>query len=224
MDIEWLAGLAHRGHPGDSTTWYADSIGVDLIADPRTQGPSPGTRALAFLDGSSHVVPADTCRGCFMTDHPELMPAVIDPVLDLGDIVVRQDAEWPVPGFYVVSVREHIGSLADLDDELAGRLGVTLALVRRGMRQALSITRAQAYTEERLSMPHLHTWLLPLWPQVMARTGVRPKVYEGNVKTYIDVFAALFTLGDTAAAIEDCNRRMRAWLATQPARQTLGAA
>jgi len=203
------AGRAPTELTRQAAAWLATARAGELDAtDARTAGTIAGTRVLDFLDGTAHVVDADTCRGCFMDRRPELLPSLVEPILDLGDVVVRQDAEWPVPGFYVVSLRDHVGSLADVDDRLAARYGQVLALVRRGLRDATGVWRAQCYTEERLSMPHLHTWLLPLWPGVMAASGIRPKVYESNVMAYL----GRFRIGATRGAIEACNAALRDWL------------
>lgn len=40
------------------------------------------------------------CKGCFMNSNESKMPKYIDPVYDDGNIVIRQDAEWPIPVFY----------------------------------------------------------------------------------------------------------------------------
>lgn len=109
-------------------------------------------------------------------------------MIENEEIAVRQDAEFPVPGFYIVSLRRHVQSIADVDSRLAAHLGLCVHYVRKGMRECLGIRRAHIYLEEKIIGPHYHTWLLPLWEDVMDKYNIDPKIWLGNVKQYIDLF------------------------------------
>lgn len=161
-------------------------------------------RELRFLNGTSFVVDASTCRGCFMNEHEHELPRDITPVYDDEEILVRQDAEWPVPGFYIVSLRSHIGAIDEVGDELYNRLTEVLRLTRRAMRRSLGVDKVHLIQEEKLSAAHLHFWMLPLWPQVLSANDVNPRVYESNLMEYI----ALFSYADQRQAIRKCNRLM----------------
>lgn len=161
-----------------------------------------------FLDGSKVSVPADTCRGCYMEENPAALPLYIKPVIQNENINVRQDAECPVPGFYIISLRKHIHSIGDVDESLAATLGVCVHIVRKGMKEALGIDRAHIYLEERIVEPHYHTWLLPLWSDVMWQHDIDPKVWRGNIKPYLD----LFSFEAEKEKILTFNCRLRAFL------------
>lgn len=145
-------------------------------------------KRLKFLDGSYYDVEEPYCRGCFMEQNKEKLPKYIEPIYDDGNVVVRQDAEWPIPAFYIISIHNHIGSYDKLDYKTRQKIGEILYLVRRGIREKLNIERAQIYHEEKLSSPHFHIWVLPLWENVMEKYNIQPKIYEANVKKYIDLF------------------------------------
>ena len=86
------------------------------------------------LDGSSYKVPADTCRGCWMNENPNKLPKEISPIWQDEDIIIRQDIEWPIPAFFIVSLRKHISSIADLPPEVSAKLFKMITLVRKGMK------------------------------------------------------------------------------------------
>lgn len=148
----------------------------------------PSLRKLKFMDRSSYVVSVDTCRGCFMNENEPLLPEEIIPVYDDGIIVVRQDAEWPVPGFYVVSIRPHIGAIDEMSDEVYLKLCKILRLTRQGQRQVLGVSQIHMIQEEKLKLAHFHVWMLPLWQCILEKYNINPRVYESNIKEYIDLF------------------------------------
>lgn len=168
----------------------------------------PATRTLDFLDGTSFTVDADTCRGCFMNEREDDLTKIIAPILDDGVITVRQDAEWPVPGFMVIGIRPHIGSIGDMSLDLAHRVTTVMHVVRRGMRDLLDLNAVQTYQEEKLERPHFHVWMLPLWKEIMDRYAINPRIYESNVTRYL----TLFDYRDQREAILSCAAKLRAYL------------
>ena len=165
-------------------------------------------KVFRFLDGSSYEVRDDACRGCFMHSHESELSHLLSPLVQTESVEVRQDAEWPIPGFYIVSLRKHIGTIADVSAPVAAELWRWVYVVRLGMKEVLGIDRAQIYSEEKIVAPHFHVWLLPLWPNVSASSGIYPKIYEANVKDYID----LFRFESEAQRIENCNSLLRGFL------------
>lgn len=165
-------------------------------------------KLLKFLDGSSYLVDEPYCRGCFMNLNADKMPKCIDPVFDNGTVVVRQDAEWPIPAFFIISIKKHIGAFDLLDQKTRRELSDALYFVRKGLREVFGINRAQIYHEEKISSPHFHIWVLPLWEDVMEKYNIQPKIYESNVKKYIDIF----NFESNKEKILECNKKMKEYL------------
>lgn len=157
-------------------------------------------RALDFLDGRRYIVRGNLCRGCFMNDREDDLPSVLRPVYDDGELTVRQDAEWPVPGFMVVAVRPHLATIADLPLELAVRAMTVMRAVRTIMRDDLNLVAVQTYQEDKFARPHFHVWMLPLWPEALRCHGINPRIYESNIAEYI----RLFSFSDMEAEIARC--------------------
>jgi diadenosine tetraphosphate (Ap4A) HIT family hydrolase len=140
------------------------------------------------------------------------LPDILAPVFDDGVITVRQDAEWAVPGFMVVALRPHIGTLDEMELSLVERIARVTHFVRRAMRDRLGLAAVQMYQEEKLDRPHFHVWMLPLWPEAMAAHRINPRIYESNIARYL----ALFTLESHETAIRTCADKVRAYLAEIP--------
>lgn len=153
-------------------------------------------KRLNFLDGSFYDVETPYCRGCFMEKNNNILPNYIEPIYDDGNVIVRQDAEWPIPAFYIISIHKHIGSFDKLDVMTRKKICTILYLVRKGIRENFGVERAQIYHEEKLNNPHFHIWVLPLWEKIMKKNKIQPKIYESNVKKYIDLFKFEITKDD----------------------------
>jgi len=146
------------------------------------------TREMRFLDGSVLCVREDVCRGCLMNQMETTLPKLIEPIYDDGEVVVRQDAEWPVPGFYIVGLRQHLGAIDRIPVGLYTRLCEVTREVRSAMRTLLGVEHCHFFQEEKLVGAHYHAWLLPLWPNVMKKHEINPRVYESNIAAYLQLF------------------------------------
>jgi diadenosine tetraphosphate (Ap4A) HIT family hydrolase len=180
-----------------------------MALEPDSEQDTGRTRRLNFLDGSTYVVDRNACRGCFMNEREGQLPSILSPIIDDGFITVRQDAEWAVPGFMVIGVRPHIGTIGEMPLELAHRVTTLMHFVRKGMRDRLGVAMVHIYQEEKEINSHYHVWLLPLWPQVMRRHGINPRIYESNIAHYI----RMFDFQETRDDIRRCNAELRQYLA-----------
>lgn len=162
-----------------------------------------------FLDRSELSVDDSMCRGCFL-EKAEHLPTELDPIWENDFFVIRQDAECPVPGFFIVSTRRHIHTIGDLTLEQASELGVIINRLRDTMNMNLGIKRVHIFLEERLIEPHLHIWMLPLWPNIMKEHRIDPKIWNSNIYTYI----SLFTYEENKEKILHINQIMRQTLAS----------
>jgi hypothetical protein len=165
-------------------------------------------RYLDFLGGPAgiraYLVPADLPRARFIAEHPELLDPVLAPIWDQGGVVVRQDASYPVPGFYVLSFEQHYPSIDAVPLGLNLASAAILAEVRRGMREALGIAWIHLHCEEKPDPScNVHYWLLPVWPD--AAGGV-PPITRLALKPYLLQFR-LAERRDVILAFNDAMRR-----------------
>ena len=145
-------------------------------------------KIMNFLNGKRWIVNKNQCRGCFLQKHQKDLSPYLDPIFEDKDICIRQDAEWSIPAFYIISTKKHISSLIDMPINLALKLAGATYFTRKAMKNVLKIDKAQIYHEERLINSHYHQWILPLWPHAMKHYNIYPKIYDSNVKKYINLF------------------------------------
>lgn len=143
-----------------------------------------GKRVLGFFDGNYWIVDEDDCRGCLMQLRKDEMSEYMTPIYEDEDIWVTQDAEFAIPGFYVVGPKKHLAGLADFSPDLSMKLGLITHLVRKGMRDELGIEFAETYHEERMKNSHYHNWILPCWGYAMECSGCMPKIFPSKVSKY----------------------------------------
>lgn len=127
-------------------------------------------------------------RGIFLNECGHLLPPHIKPILENEIITVRQDAEFPVPAFYIIGIKEPVASIADVPEDTAALLGLLTHIIRKGMKEVLGVQRVNIYLEEKLKNPHYHSWLLPMWQEVLDRNHIEPRIWESNIMTYIRLF------------------------------------
>ena len=172
-----------------------------------------------FLDGSMIEVSDEVCRGCFL-ETASTLPLELEPIAMNDKIVIRQDAECAIPGFYIVSTRQHIHSIADMTSSLSSAIGMVIQVVRQGQREILGIERAHIYLEEKLIEPHFHVWILPLFPEIIESRKIEPKIWNSTVKEYLD----LFSYYDNKKRIIEFNIKMRKYILNNETMQSLGFA
>jgi hypothetical protein len=111
----------------------------------------------------------------------------------------------------IISVKQHIGSIGDLDLDTVRRVGMLAHFLRRGMAERLGLKRVHMYQEE-YQGSHFHLWLLPLWPDVLKRAAMDPRIHESNVTEYLD----LFSFQAEKERIERCRSELADYLRRQP--------
>lgn len=179
-----------------------------------------GKRVMGFLDGSYWIVGAGDCRGCLMDEMRDQLPVYMRPIFEDRDLVVTQDAEFPIPGFYVVSPKQHLGSIADFSVGLSQKIGLVTHFVRKGMREELGIGVAEIFHEERLQNSHYHHWILPFWLSDLVNSGFSPTIFKSKVPGYGDYapnivgYLRSFAFGEEGQRILEFNDKMRNYLST----------
>jgi diadenosine tetraphosphate (Ap4A) HIT family hydrolase len=84
---------------------------------------------------------------------------------------VSQDWETPIPGFYIVSPRREVESIADLTDDEAIDFVMTTRQVRRGMKEVLGIENVYLFQNED-TLHNFHLWMFPRY-EWMDELGVK---------------------------------------------------
>ena len=166
------------------------------------------TKYYEFLNGLRLPRSEYKTRGICMEESAHLLPEHLNPIIENDFISVRQDAEFPVPAFYIIGVKKQVESIADLDEKTAAIIGALTHIMRKAMREVLHIHRVNIYLEEKLKEPHYHKWLLPMWDDVLKKYDLEPRIWESNIMKYIK----LFKFEEEGDKILEFNNKMKKYL------------
>jgi diadenosine tetraphosphate (Ap4A) HIT family hydrolase len=81
-------------------------------------------------------------------------------ILTTNNFIVAQDWEVPIAGFFILSTKRKIRSIAEFDGEEAREFGVLIKKVRIGMSEALGINDVYFFQNED-SVHGFHLWMFP---------------------------------------------------------------
>lgn len=162
---------------------------VDI--DSRSELPAikEGHRYLDFLGGTKElrcfVIPYDMPRSHFVEKYAHLLDECLVPIYQNNGITVRQDASYPLPGFYILSFSTHFTSF-DLIDELTHlRSFLLIRHLRKGMREKLHIPYIHFHYEEKPAKScNVHYWLMPVTDE---GEGIKI-IYDLDIRSYLEQF------------------------------------
>jgi len=148
-----------------------------------------GYRYLDFLGGEKElrcfVIPYDMPRSQFVDQHGDLLDECLTPIYQNGGIIVRQDASYPLPGFYILSFKKHFPSFDKVDDLTHLRSFLIIRYLRQGMRDVLKIPYIHFHYEEKPAKScNVHYWLMP----VQEQNGNTPIIYDLDIRHYLNQF------------------------------------
>lgn len=142
-----------------------------------------------FLNGLKLKREKNQTTGMLLEKHNDKLPIHLKPILQNDSIIVRQDTKYPVPAFYIISIKEPIGSIADISIETAMLLGGVTKIIREAMREVLGVERVNIYIEEKSRNGHYHKWILPMWGDVLSNKKMNPRIWQDEIMEYIGSFS-----------------------------------
>jgi len=161
-----------------------------------------------FLNGLKIKRRKNQTTGMLLEEYTNQLPLHLKPILENDSIIVRQDTKYPIPAFYIISVRKPIGSIADISVETAMLLGAVTKIIREGMRDVLDIERTNIYIEEKDLDGHYHKWILPMWKDVLEDKKMSPRIWQDQIMDYMKSFS----FKDYDRKILHCNELMARYL------------
>ena len=144
-------------------------------------------RYFDFIGGTKEfrcfVVSRDLARSKFMEQNKELFDESLRPLYENKGIIVKQDASFALPGFYIVSFSKQYRSLDEIDEVTFLRAQLILREIRKGMRERLGIQYTHVYYEEKNALSqNVHYWIVPIDIENC------PRLYKMDIKKYLDQF------------------------------------
>lgn len=166
-------------------------------------------RYLDFLGGTKqyrcYIVSKDLPRCIFMEKYREKLDKILLPIYMDEDICISQDASYALPGFYIISLRNHYRNITELNYELFEKINFWVYEIRKAMKEVLNIEYVNVYYEEKTSKSaNVHYWLMP----VKTQEKIVPKLHYLYLKEYLEQFK----LTENRKQIEDYNVKIKKYI------------
>jgi len=148
-------------------------------------------------------------KGEFIFSHEDDIDDCLKPVYSDDYVVVRQDAKYAIPGFYIVSPKAHYRRIDQTPQDVFERCMFMVRDVRQGL-LTLGIKQAHVYHDEKYNSPaSVHFWVLPLHSRYIAERGLNPTILSRDIWTYLDTFPRYNV---TKPQIIEFNKEMKIYL------------
>ena len=144
-------------------------------------------------------------KGEFLGLFGDVLDETLQPVYEDDTLFVRQDAKYAVPGFYIVSPKEHFRSIDEMPQDVFDHSLLTMRRIKQNL-ASLGIANSHIYHDEKYRSPaSAHFWALPLHEQPNGQQ-LELTIHSRDIWTYLDTYPRFSETGDTIA---QCNRDMR---------------
>lgn len=144
-------------------------------------------------------------KGEFLDLFGDVLDEALRPVYEDDTLVVRQDAKYAIPGFYIVSPKEHFRSIDEMPQKVFDHSFLTMRRIKQNLAK-LGIAYSHIYHDEKYRSPaSAHFWALPLHEQPKGWRLDRT-IYSRDIWTYLDTYPRFRETGNT---IVQCNDDMR---------------
>jgi diadenosine tetraphosphate (Ap4A) HIT family hydrolase len=145
-------------------------------------------------------------KGEFISHHEDELDDCLKPVYVDNFVVVRQDAKYAIPGFYIVSPKKHYTRIDETPKDIFEKSMLRARDVRRVL-SAMGINRAHIYHDEKYNSPtSVHFWVLPVYEKHIRAHKLNPTIFSKDIWTYLDTFPRF---GKSKSQIQKFNTIMK---------------
>jgi diadenosine tetraphosphate (Ap4A) HIT family hydrolase len=127
-------------------------------------------------------------------------------IIETEHFTVGQDFDVPILGFFIISTRKHILSIADFSKEERKEFIELVCRTRKGMRDILGIREVCLFQNEG-SAHHFHLWMLPRYDW-MAQFGRGTK----SLKPILEHAKQKMKTKDNLEKIDEAVKKMRKYI------------
>lgn len=145
-------------------------------------------------------------RAEFMNKYLDKIDECHIPIYEDKDIIIRQDAQIPIPGFYVITTKQTYEKLCYMDIELYKKCLLYSAIVRKLLLEEFDIKKVFMYYEEHYIKPtSTHFWVMPIYEDIINKYNLNPTIFNNDIWKYQD----LFEFQNTKDKIYKINKTMK---------------
>lgn len=182
---------------------------IDIDDELEIPRPPAGMKYYVCLGGSKNfqafLTEDSLSKGAFLDMFEDELDEALEPVYEDETLVVRQDAKYAVPGFYIVGTKAHYRTIEEMPQRTFKE---SLSMASRIKKQLaeLGIAESHIYHDEKYQSPaSTHFWVVPLHHQSDDQTLNRT-IRSADIWTYLDRYARF---NETRADIAQYNQHMR---------------
>lgn len=128
-------------------------------------------------------------RADFMKEYANQLDECHIPVYEDSDIIIRQDAQIPIPGFYIVATKGDYKKICFMDMDLYKKCLYYSYLIKQNLFANFGIERIFMYYDEHYKKPSsTHFWVMPIYENIIEQNNLNPTILSKDIWTYQDLF------------------------------------
>ena len=136
-------------------------------------------------------------RALFMEKYLDNLDKCHIPIYEDKDIIIRQDAQIAIPGFYIIATKSNFKNIIQMDLETYQKCLYFVSLIRKELKNNFDIERAYMYYDEHYRKPSsTHFWVMPLYEKVIKDNNLNPTILSDDIWKYQELFEFSQTKND----------------------------
>lgn len=144
-------------------------------------------------------------RALFMEKYLDDLDKCHIPIYEDKDIIIRQDAQIAIPGFYIIATKSNFKNIIQMDLETYQKCLYFVSLIRKELKNNFDIDRAYMYYDEHYRKPSsTHFWVMPLYEKVIKDNNLNSTILSDDIWKYQE----LFEFSQTKKDIYEINQGM----------------
>lgn len=128
-------------------------------------------------------------RAEFMKKYERELDICHEPIYEDKDLVIRQDAQYALPGFYIVAAKSKNRTIAEMDTNLYQKCIVFTTLIKKILKENFRIKRVYVYYDEHYLKPSFtHFWVMPIYEDELRINNLKATIFSNDIWKYLDIF------------------------------------
>lgn len=125
----------------------------------------------------------------FMIKYKERLDICHRPIYEDNDIIIRQDAMIPMPGFYIVATKRTYKKLSFMDLKTYQKCLEYVVFIKKKLSSKYGIDRFYIYYEEHYKKPSsTHFWVMPIYEKILLENNLNPTIINYDIWKYQELF------------------------------------
>lgn len=145
-------------------------------------------------------------RAEIMKKYSKILDKCHIPIYEDDDIIICQDAQIAIPGFYIVATKEKYKRFSSMDINTYKKCLMYSSLIRKALKENFGIKRVFMYYDEHYKKnSSTHFWIMPIYEDVLKNNNLEPSILNYDVWKYQDLFEFQYN----SKKIYEINEKMR---------------